>query len=67
MEWIKLSDEKPSDYMCVMALSIHNKIYACNHYDDQGFVPYAHLLSDTPIGVVTHWMPMPEPPTKQGI
>ena len=65
MEWISVKDELPEDSTKVFCLSIHKMVYAAWFIkDDIEFFPYAHGASDVPIGSVTHWMPLPEPPNQ---
>ena len=62
--WISIDDRLPKDRISVLCLSIHKVIYAAYYtFDSQEFYPYAHLTSETPVGVVTHWQEQPQPPT----
>ncbi len=63
MEWIKILDKAPRDMHNVLVLSVHNAIYLAKYNEiSSEFYPVAHMVSDTPIGVVTHWMHLPEKP-----
>lgn len=62
-EWISVEDSKSIPFK-VIAISVHREIYACIHRNGE-FYPYGHSGSEVPVGVVTHWMPLPEPPTKE--
>lgn len=61
-EWIKVTDELPKDSTKVLCLSVHNLVYATWFMGDNEFFPYAHNVNPVPIGIATHWMPLPDLP-----
>jgi len=64
MQWISVKDRLPEREKPVLALSVHGQVYSCWYRHGEGFFPYAHMENDVPLGVVTHWMPMPTAPHK---
>ena len=60
MEWIKVSDELPEENQGVITYdgAVWSAMYAVNEFwtiDQNGLAI---------VDVVTHWMPMPKPPTE---
>lgn len=65
MEWISVKDKLPSRY-CRCIVNVHEHDYGNfvmeaefldGEFQSNGMVPIANL--------VTHWMPLPEPPNTQ--
>tara|TARA_R110002049_G_scaffold302035_1_gene494560 strand:+ start:371 stop:571 length:201 start_codon:yes stop_codon:yes gene_type:complete len=64
-EWINILDKAPGNMNNVLVLSVHKIIYLAKYKEfNSDFYPVAHMVSNAPIGIVTHWMPLPKPPTQ---
>ena len=71
MEWIKVKDELPAhgDVVLILAMGVTQYLtYTLEGNDEKSwFQPYYfELESDLKLELylVTHWMPLPEPPNK---
>jgi len=63
--WINILDKAPVNMNNVLVLSVHKIIYLAKYKEfNSDFYPVAHMVSNEPIGIVTHWMPLPKPPTQ---
>ncbi|MDM3533604.1 DUF551 domain-containing protein [Serratia marcescens] len=58
-EWIKCSDEYPDEDTLCLAIDSEG-IYWTMHYTEDDFYPDT---GDICQNAITHWMPLPEPPT----
>jgi len=61
-KWVNTADRMPSFQGQYLAVSTHRIVYATYYIKDVGFFPMSHSVSDTPIGVVTHWSVLPPLP-----
>lgn len=59
--WVSVKDELPKDYEPVLAAFGHHFVRVCFHCGEKWY------LDDSPVAEgmfgVTHWMPLPPPPT----
>lgn len=61
-KWISCSDVMPEKHKCVLVFNEYGEIWTgC-------FDRYFNFFCDnTEVPNVTHWMPLPEPPTKESL
>lgn len=52
----EFTDSKPDEGRSVICKSVHGIFYAARYFEHEGFLPYAHTMSDAPIGEVTKWV-----------
>ena len=67
MKWISVKDELPKEYCqcliyCPRSFPKNSRVLAANYYDDNEKF-YCDAFEEVHEDV-THWMPLPNPPTK---
>lgn len=63
MSWIPITDRQPKDYQTVLFVS-EGKVYA--GYYDKSHYYFGYGTGALEPESVTHWMPLPDPPTEPG-
>lgn len=65
MDWISVKDRLPCKRECVLTINGPHACCEISLYIDGGF----HFVDDcrfVEVHGVTHWMPLPEPPKREG-
>jgi len=62
-EWISVKEILPEDGFELLAYG-EKHIFIGRFFDDNRFIIYDDDGDELPGHIVTHWMPLPSPPTK---
>lgn len=66
-QWIKCSERMPEEFADVLVCTEDSQVYEGYYFVSRGNTPvwkiycYSSLYANNN-GIVTHWMPLPEPP-----
>jgi hypothetical protein len=61
MNWISVKDRLPDDYSDVLVYDYDGMQYDIGWYDFEGYKGWVNTNMEDSI---THWMPLPEPPSE---